>query len=304
MSVISNFPAMPNRILIAAEYLLQFGEKGAEWDSVEGQLSPLRHKQEDDAPEEKSGKSMAEDVLREMDRLGMFARPDPGSIALHPDLLQAGEGQQWEGMVRDRLASALTGPERAQQCGQEEFVDALAWLLVQDPFSPLPWKGEHVSRIIDQVGEADALRTVIGNDQRFQNLVYWARWLGFAERIGRTGAAEAVVSDPTEAVARALPGVFRDARELSVQAFVQRLGAAVPVLDGGAARRALLNRLRDDYHPDEKTLSRALSLALKRLDLRGAIQLLKPSDALFWLLDLGRSTQPVSHIVYIAKESQ
>lgn len=308
MSIISNFPAMPNRINIAAEYLYGLGSNGDEWNNVEGLLSPLTQKQGDDGPEEKMGKSMAEDVLREMERLGMLTRPGASTIALHPDLSAAAScAEGLPGAVHAFLFATLTNPGRARDAGQEELPDALAWLLAQDPLASLLLAGAgHVERIERQLETGDELRKVIGNDQRFQNLVYWARYLGLAERVGHrnsTSTVDSVIPDPTEAIAHCLPVVFKAERELTIQEFVRRLAAEVSVLDGGIARRNFDVRLRSEFQLMDKHLSRSLSLALWRLKLRRKIKLENPSDATAWSLDLGKKYEAVSHVIYVAKES-
>lgn len=297
MSVISNFPVMPNRIMVITEYLLGLGAEGGELDQIQGQLSPLT-KAQDDA--EEKGSVMAEHVLREMEKLGMLTRRGTSTIALSDELFEAGNSEHWEQAVRAYLFATMTDPACARTRGQDDVPDALAWLLAQDPFKPLSWKGEHAERLKDQLEEGDDLRKLAGNDQLFQNLVYWSRYLGFAQRLGN----DAIVPDPTEVVASALPAVFSDAKELTIEAFVQRLGRTISVLDGGDARQQLETRLRDDYLRPDKTLSRSLSLALTRLQLRGLLKLNKPSDAHFSLLDLGKESQPISHVMYCEPEKE
>lgn len=297
MSVISNFPVMPNRIMVVAEYLLGLGAEGGEWEQIQGQLSPLT-KAQDDA--EEKGSVMAEYVLREMEKLGMLARRGATNIALCDELLEASNGGHWDHAVRAYLFATMTDPALARVRGQDEVPEALAWLLAQNPFKPMSWKGEHAQRLKDQLDEGDDLRKLGGNDQLFQNLVYWSRYLGFAERIG----SDAIVPDPTEVVATALPVVFADAKELAIEAFIQRLGRAISVLDGGHTRQQVEARMRDDYLRPDKTLSRSLSLALTRLQLRGLLKLNKPSDANFFLLDLGKESQPISHVMYCANEKE
>jgi hypothetical protein len=297
MSVISNFPVMPNRIMAVAEYLLGLGADGGDLDQIQGQLSPLT-KAQDDA--EEKGSVMAEYVLREMKSLGMLVRCEAGTFALCDELLEAGKSGHLEQAVRAYLFATMTDPACARTRGQDEVPDALAWLLAQDPFKPLSWKGEHAQRLKDQLDEGDDLRKLAGNDQLFQNLVYWSRYLGFAQRIGN----DAIVPDPTEVVGSTLPSVFGGEKEITIEAFVQRLGRAISVLDGGHARQQLEARMRDNYLRPDKTLSRSLSLALTRLELRGLLKLNKPSDAHISLLDLGKESKPISHVMYCEHDKE
>jgi hypothetical protein len=309
MSVITNFPAMPNRIAIATEYLFGLGEKGGNWDSIEGQLSPLTQNQDEDGPEEKTGKSMAQDVLLEMDKLQMLERLSPNTIALQSDIRAAAPRDgNWQNALYPFFFSVLTDPVRAAQHGQDDVPDSLAWLLTQDPTAPLPFKGGvHAERIAQQLDPGDALRIGLGNNSRYQNLVYWARYLGLAVRVGyrmsATNTVDTVVPDPTEAIAARLPVVFQKDREISVQTFLQRLAAEISVIDGGTARRNFEVRIKSEFQPMEKRVSRSLSMALVRLRVRRELRLDNFSDADAWLLDLGRKSEAVSHVTYIVKES-
>jgi len=303
MSVISNLPAMPNRIAFACEYFYYLGEKGGERSSVESQLSPLKKVDAQDQ-EGKSGKSMADDVLGEMEKLKILVQSSGNVIKLNPDIkdVDLPDGD-WQQALRPILFSRLTVPENAEACGQIEVPDALSWLLTQDPFDPMPWSGgEHVERIVLQLGENDPMRNLIGNNSRFQNLIYWARYLGFAERVSvkiGLNAVDMVIPDPTEAIFTHLSEVFVSDPELPIQAFMQRLADVCPVLDGGSSRHNLEARLKDEYQPKENHISRATSLALMRLATRGDLKLENPSDAKSWILDLGQTTQAVSYVRFL-----
>ena len=300
MSVIANLPAMPNRVAIACEYLHFLGDKGGLWVNVVNQLSPLKKVDAQDQ-DENPGKVMAEDVLSEMERLKFLVRDAGDVIKLNSDIrdiaLQDGD---WQQALYPFLFLRLTVPEIAKMHGQNDVPDALAWLLAQDPFDPMPWSGGvHAERILNQLSETDPLRGVIGNNSRYQNLIYWARYLGLAERVSAKFGArvvDMVIPDPTEAILKKLPGIFNCDHELPIQTFMQRLAVECSMLDGGIARCNLETRLPEEFQPKEGRISRTTSLALTRLMTRGLIKLESPSDSQTWLLDLGNSTQTVSYI--------
>lgn len=297
MSVISNLVAMPNRIAIACEYLHYLGDKGDTWEAIEGQLSPLKKSLGDEDDDKPTGKSIAEDVLREIEKLGLLLKNDDSTICLAHEVRDiAPNNGNWQHALKPLLFRKILFPNVAEQCGQSDVPDAIAWLLVQDPFDPLMRKGGgHVQRIIDQLGEPDLLRSAIGNNSRYQNLLYWARYFGCAEWLGiKTG--NVVVPDPSEAISWFLPTVFGAERELPIQTFVLRIGEACSVLEEGASRRNLETRLTERYLRKERHLSRSTSLALKRLHLRGDISLKAISDAQAWVLDFANDTQTVSHV--------
>jgi hypothetical protein len=302
MSVISNLVAMPNRIAIACEYLHYLGEKGDAWESIESQLSPLKKAGSDEDDDKPTGKSIAEDVLREIEKLGLLLRNEDSTISLAHEIRNiAPVDGNWQQALRPVLFKKMLYPTVADLCGQSDVPDAISWLLVQDPFDPMLRKGGgHVERIVSQLGESDPLRTAIGNNSRYQNLLYWARYFGYAEWIG-IKSGNIVVPDPSEAITCCLPSVFGAELELSIQNFVQRLGEACTVLEEGTSRRNLETRLAERYLRKERHLSRSTSLALKRLHLRGVVALKATSDAQTWVLDLANETQPVSHVRFNAE---
>jgi len=297
MSVLNNLVAMPNRIAIACEYLYFLGDQGVEWEAVEKQLSPLKKVDADEVGDKPSGKSIAEDVLREMEKLKLLTILSNSAIILSTEIRKiAPMDGDWQQALRPILFSRLVLSEIAEQHGQSDVPDAIAWLLTQDPFNPMPWGGgTHVERIISQLGDNDQLRSVIGNNSRYQNLLYWARYLGCAEWLGTPGVS-VVIPDPSEAISWLLPQVFYDEHELPIKVFMQRLSEICPVLEGGNARNNLEKRIGDEFHLKEHHLSRSTSLALNRLQLRGVIKIKASSDAQTWILDLGRETPPVSYV--------
>lgn len=310
MSVLNNFPAIPNRIAIACEYLHLLGGKGDLRDSVERQLSPLKKAESDESesPDGKvDGRILSGFVIDELLKLGLSSLDEQRVLRLNDDYLSMNVSEgEWAEALRQVLLTKMVFPEHAEKSDQASMPDAISWLLAQDPYGRLPFSGgAHAELIVRQLGQQDALRTAIGNNQRFQNLIYWARYLGFAERVAlKIGGStvDMVVPDPTEALARMMPGIFMGQRELPIQAFLQRAAESCPVLDGGVARVGLEERLLEGFQPKAGYLSRSISLALFRLQARNVLKLEKPSDAQAWLLDLGKVQEPVSHVRYFAGE--
>lgn len=299
MSVISNLPAMPNRIAIACEYLFSLLPEGAGRDEIIKQLSPLK---KDEGDEGQAGTTIASAVLAEMENLQLVTMLDGGRLRLSEEFAKpVNENTNWKVFLRPILRSRLTDPEVAAACKQSDVPDALAWLLTQDPFAPLAKSAVQADRINQQFGEKDDLRTVVGNDSRFQNLLYWSRFLGFAEWIG-LGSTDRIMSDPTRAMADYLPRIFQTEARLPVSTFAQQMAACCPVFEEGSVRIALEERMikrpREAGH-----FSRSTSLALTRLESRGMISLASESDAETWVLDLPRTPHPrrVSAVSYSAE---
>lgn len=303
MSVISNFPAMPNRIAIACEYLHFLGEDGGALETVEKQLSPLQNSEGEDGVGKTSKTSLSGAVLSEMEKLKLIKKSRE-RVALLPDIwaLSPRDGD-WQKTLKPLLFERLTSYENADSYGQPDLPGSISWLLSQDPVAPLPWAGgAHVKRIISQLGENDSLQTDIGNNARYQNLVYWSRYLGFAERISMKGTP-LVVSDPTEALSLCLPAVFKDVEEMPIEPFIKKLAEICPVLDGGVARQQLQARMSSQFQVKENHLSCSTSLALFRLHRRSVLSLRAVSDAKTYVLECGETAQRVSHVALLGRAS-
>ncbi len=303
MSVITNFPAMPNRIAIVCDYLSYLGAEGASEDSVLAHLSPPMRKTDGD--EEGDGKNMSDDVVKEMERLGLICRPDAKKITLTEDVLNlVTPKMSWQDVLRPLLRQRLMSLDTDDKYRQSDFRDAVAWLLVQSPFSPIAFGGgEHAKRIVAQLesGENDVLRKVLSSDAKFQNLLYWARYCGFIELMGTSGSSEAV-ADPTAAIDEFLPSVFGSDSELPVLVFLNRVAEICPVFEGGSVRRELEARLLPEHQRENHHLSRSTSLALTRLSLRSRLQLVPVSDGESWVLDLGKETKSIGYLRFIGRE--
>ena len=295
MSVLTNLPAMPNRLAIACHFLYSLGEQGETRDAVSKQLSPM--KSQDDG-EEQSGTTIAAAVLTELENFKLIETLHDERIALDKEIgAGANEKTDWKRYLEPLFRSRLTDPAKAIEYGQPDVPNALAWILIQDPFRPLTKGGTQVPLINRQLGAQDELRTVIGNDSRYQNLLYWARYVGVAEWISLKGA-DAIVPDPTRALTANFEKIFRTESELSIRQFVQRLGEVIPILEGGSVRTALEGRMVTKAR-DEGHLSRSTSLALKRLEERNIIRLPAQSDAETWVVDLPENPQRVSAVALV-----
>jgi len=295
MSVINALPAMPNRMAIACEYLFMLGSEGAPKEEILTQLSPLS--KDEGGETAGSGPTMASSVITEMESLQLVCFNAKGHLCLAEDLLVAGnEGLSWQSVLRPVLRERLTDPHRAAEFKQEEVADALSWLLAQDPFRPFAKARQHADLLREQLDESDILLTTIGNDSRFQNLLYWARYVGFAEWIG-SGGNDLILPDPTRAVQEYLPSVFGDNTMLPIGEFAGRLAKTCSIFEGGVSRQAFEKRLRISFR-EHHHFARSTSLCLARLENRGVISIVKEADAETWILDLGREQRPVTSLDY------
>lgn len=303
MSVISSLVAQPNRIIVATEFVHGFGDKGAPLEDLEAMLSPLpAQSNQDDADvdlSERSGTTIAKGVLTEMQRLKIVEPTERQHLRLNPVLAVGGRKIDWAGRLYDYLFPLMCNAEKARVHAQDDMPDALCWLLRQDPTQPFGFSGgQHYDVLAGQIVVGDPLYDSIRSDAKYQAMVYWARYLGFAERLAIKPATEKVVADPTRAIAARLPHIFGEQRELTMQSFIQRLGAQIPVLDGGHVWNDIEGRLKATTQAHDH-LSQATSFALLRLEHAGKIKLEALSDADAWELRVGRAAQSPSHITYL-----
>lgn len=302
MSVISSLVAQPNRIIAASEFVHGFGEKGASIVHLEKMLSPLPAQlNQDDADADASERSgtMAKGVLSEMQRLDILEATADQHLRLNPVLAGGGRKVDWAGRLYDYLFPILCTADKARTYGQDELPATLCWLLRQNPTQPLGFSGgQHYDVLAGQMVDGDPLLDAIRSDAKYQAAVYWARYLGFVERLSIKPVAEKVVADPTRAITTRLPHLFAGERELTIQAFVQRLGAQIPVLDGGQVWMEMAGHLKTPTLAHHH-LSLATSFALLRLERAGKIKLREISDADAWELRVGREATFPSHITYL-----
>jgi hypothetical protein len=297
MSVLTNLTAVPNRIAIGCEYLQIVGRGGVERSTLEKHLSPLgtKGKNEDG---ESTGKPIARDILKELEALKLAVDVGDDKIALNEDLPQKQKNaNEWADCLLPRLLEIFVDERLAEDHGQKEVPETLAWLLAQNSLRAMRLSGEHAALLDKQFkkGEQGALN--FSNDQRFQNLVYWAKYLGFVELQNLSG--DIVISDPARAIEVVLPRVFENDVELSIGRFVERLGRILPVMEKGTVRTRVEERMLPEYARETPTFfSTSTALAIRRLELREVLQSEMKSDAAeVWVLPAGAGkTSRISHV--------
>jgi len=154
-----------------------------------------------------------------------------------------------------------------------DLARGLAWALAQDIYN-LPEGGKEIEAL--DRSQATTARFIFLNYTRWTGLRPWARYLGFSN-----GDGGSFLFDPTEAVRDELPHILGKGGAMAAAAFIEALGARLPVLDGGVYRKEVEANLRPDRWrgPEPGHLSMSLSMALRRLDLDGTIKLGTLADA-------------------------
>jgi hypothetical protein len=205
---------------------------------------------------------LARTTLNRWIELGVF-KMDPDSEVLTLDRAPATDMKSEADIVRAvRMAArrvALSQDNNVDLWAREaaraaDLSRSLAWLLAQD-----------IYRVGDENLFAlanDHLRgtdyTLMQNEARASGLKSWGHFLGFIRHSG------AVDVDPTIAIAEVLPECIAPGEGLPARQLVERIAQVLPVIDGGAYRAAVLEKLRDNAlpHLQSDQLSASLSRAM------------------------------------------
>lgn len=114
------------------------------------------------------------------------------------------------------------------------------------------------------------------NDTKYRGLRRWFRYCG----LGWHDGDDRFHPNPYERVLRQLPAIFSQNREMSVDAFIERLSEQCPELDGGH----LFLRANPGWQRSARDISLGLSHALVDLHLDGVLVLNCPLDSDGWII--------------------
>lgn len=153
-----------------------------------------------------------------------------------------------------------------------DFIRAASWLLAQDIYTlPGTWED------IESLSTKQSIKPIkiIQNDSRWGSLRFWMRYFGLA-----TGDSSSFQIDPTIAINAKLKFIFNSNKELPAKDFLMILSEKLPILDFGEYRNEVEKNLKSTEWRKQNTneLSQSLSFALRRLELKGVIQLRGKSD--------------------------
>jgi hypothetical protein len=171
-------------------------------------------------------------TLQEVRRLSLVEEVDD-KLRLTVEARGGGKrGQPSEVYFRAYLSRTLFDSTRAIETGQSAFMVALSWFLSANPLTPMGFADPPQIGLKLEIGD-QASKTELISLNRYQNFLYWARYLGFATIVGSrddvaTNSRRAV-PDPSRAIAGALASVFSDGGELAIETFLNRLSAIYPV---------------------------------------------------------------------------
>jgi len=278
-------------MIIVLRYLIAEGESGVDETELARLLRPPSLQRQQSGDDEDSAGTMINQVLTELRALGLIKRDKNGkvtlSMATHDDA---------DDTFLEFVEQRLLNPGRAEKCGQGRIPGALAWFLLQDPTQPLTWGRNYQVNIETDCGP-DINSFDLTNAARFQQFVYWARYLGFAWRLELQGV-NVVFPDPTAALTRHLPVVAGRKGRMPIQDVINELAQLLPVLEGGTARLAVESYLPQEKRRPAEQLSRSTSMALECLELLGRLVLERLADAPAINLDSFSGLRAVSHITW------
>jgi hypothetical protein len=160
----------------------------------------------------------------------------------------------------------------SNQGASGDFIRAASWLLAQDIYT-FPTKWEDVESMAAKQSMKQS--PIIQNDFRWGNLRFWMRYFGLA-----TGESSSFKIDPTAAIKSQLKSTFGTNKELPAKDFLMSLSNKLPILDFGEYRNEVEKNLNDRVWRklNSNELSQSISFGLRRLELKGAIQLRGKSD--------------------------
>lgn len=292
MSILTNFVAVPSRLLSIYTAVAEI-ENGVLREHLVSWATPPSLSRRGGDDEDGGATTLLRDSLSEARRLGLIEERDDRLFVPETARGRGGRNADLQTHFLYYLRETLFDPERAASAGQTGVLYALAWLLTKSPLQPVGFSEDPQNLLRDDLGQF-AEKAELGSTSSFQNLLYWARFLGFATVVGE-GTSKRAFPDPLRAISASLDKVLPDTNWVDMDVFLLRLAAIYPVLESGSVREEVEEN-RTVPHAIDGRLSVASSLALQRLHDRGAITLGVVADAKAKILNFGGSTKRVSRV--------
>jgi hypothetical protein len=299
MSIVTTAQAVPSR-LFAIYATLFDSENGEVKDRIEAWATPpsLSGRGGDDDGEPTT--TLFSNTLAEARKLGLVEEVDD-KLRLTTDARSGGKkSKDSEVYFLGFMRRTLFDPTRAAETQQAGFMIALSWFLSSSPLRPMSFSEPPQNGLKMQIGD-HAAKTELTSLNRYQNFLYWARFLGFATIVGGANDPEDVTSrrvipNPVRAIESALPAIFADANDLPIEQFLSRLAAIFPVFETGSVRQDFEAMRVTPLADGDKRLSIATSLALQRLVDRQRLTMASVADAPGRILDFGPREGRVSRV--------
>lgn len=297
MSIITTAQAVPSRLFAIYSTLFD-AENGEVKERIEAWATPpsLSGRGGDDDGEPTT--TLFSNTLTEARRIGLVEEID-NKLKLTADARGGGKkAQDSEPFFQSFMRRTLFDPERAAETQQAGFMIALSWFLSSNPLRPMNFSEPPQNTLRAQIGD-NAAKTELTSLNRYQNFLYWARYLGFATIVGggRDAESRRVVPDPIRAIESALPSVFAETNDLPIEQFISCLAAIFPVFETGSVRNEFEGMQQTPISDSEKRLSITTSLALQRMVDRQRLTMIHDADAKHRILNFGTRESRVSRIL-------
>jgi hypothetical protein len=221
---------------------------------------------------------LARTTLNRWTELGLFKadvntgvlslhRPPPTDVKSEADIVRAVRMEARFVALADTNNGDLWAREEARSA---DLVRSLAWLLALDVYRQ---GGENLFALANDHIYGTG-HTLMQNGERVVGLKAWGYFLGFIRH------PKAIDVDPTLAISEVLPDCIDHGEEMPARDLIEKLAKALPVIDGGLYRRAVLDKLRDNALPplQPTQLSTSLSRALHCLMVNQTLLFSQPSD--------------------------
>lgn len=215
---------------------------------------------------------MIRDNTRACVELGLVV-PDGDDITLADEACWAFQGRGYDSEAARLLLARLicsTGND-----ANHDLCAAMAWFLAGDPLTQ-DTGFDSVGNALRAAGSADLLG--MRAQLRYDQVVYWAIYLGLAYRTQRPDGELVPVFDPTSHMARVMPNYLCDQgkRGVPIAQFCDQLARDWPVYPGGQ----FSDRIADLCTTREpSTLPPSLWVGISRLNSRGCVKLTRLADA-------------------------
>jgi hypothetical protein len=277
MKIYRTVEAVPSRLEGVLHVLRSAGGKGYSRDTLLHlmQPAPLRRKEDADTLAKNSLDALFE-LSADGDNLVIEKTDERGQQrVVLGDVLASCKDPQFSSEARRALRAAAI---RATVDGRpNQFAEVLAWLKWM-PAHDMP-EGHSALKTRLQASKLDLEAYGLNNDARWDNVVYWARYVGLLWQ-WKDESCRGLVLDAAEFI-REHTSTLLEGGAVPFVEFRQRLGSLCPALDGGEVHARISEGLAEAKmipRDHAARVSPAVSLGLRSLREAGVLDYGCPDD--------------------------